>query len=308
MGGEHLGVPMGFPSTDQTELHHITPAVRWLAIAWLGVALLQATVVTPADMMHWLAFRPLLVEHAWWTPLSYAFVPDGIGMLAVALFALLLFGPRVERVWGTKVFSAYFLWCVAGGALVHGMFVRSGTLAGPSAGLFGVMLAYAWLWPKEEVFLFGVLPVRVWTMVTAAAVLLLSLGVTDGGASGWGSLAHLGGFVFAVLYLKRPNPASIDELRHRMAPAPDPTDETPRAIPRTLPRSRRGDEVDEIVAQSKAAVAERPARTARTSTTRDAKREALNRVLDKISEQGLDSLTPQDRTLLEEMSRRLRGR
>jgi BRCT domain type II-containing protein len=66
--------------------------------------------------------------------------------------------------------------------------------------------------------------------------------------------------------------------------------------------------VDEIVAQSKAAVAERPARTARTSTTRDAKREALNRVLDKISEQGLDSLTPQDRTLLEEMSRRLRGR
>ncbi len=299
---------MAFPSVEHTEQQHITPAVRWLAITWLGVALLQATVVTPADVIGWLAFRPLLVAHAWWTPLSYAFVPDGTAMLMLALFTLLVFGPRVERVWGTKTFTVFFLWCVAGGALAHAMFARSGALVGPAAGLFGVMLAYAWLWPKAEMFVFGVMPVRVWTMITLAALLLISLGVTDGGVSGWGSLAHLSGFAFAVLYLKRPNPASIDELRHRMAPAPDPTDETPRAIPRTLPRSRRGDEVDEIVAQSKAAVAERPARTARASTKRDAKREALNRVLDKISEQGLDSLTAQDRTLLEEMSRRLRGR
>jgi predicted HAD superfamily Cof-like phosphohydrolase len=144
--------------------------------------------------------------------------------------------------------------------------------------------------------------------VGVTAGLLLSLGIADGSAGGWSALAHLGGFAFAMLYLKRPNPASIEELRHRMAQAPDPTDETPRAIPRTMPRSRRGDEVDEIVAQSKAAVAERPARTTRSSAARDAKREALNRVLDKISEQGLDSLTAQDRTLLEEMSRRLRGR
>lgn len=299
---------MALSGAEYTDQHHITPAVRWLAIVWLGVALLQATVVTPADMMSWLAFQPLRVEHAWWTPLSYAFVPDGTVMLMLALFTLLVFGPRVERVWGTKTFAVYFLWCAAGGALAHAMFVRSGVLVGPTAGLFGVMLAYAWLWPKEEMFLFGVMPVRVWTMISMMAVLLLLPGATDGGVSGWGALAHLGGFAFAVLYLKRPNPASIDELRHRIAPAPDPTDETPRAIPRTLPRSRRVEEVDEIVAQSKAAVAERPARTAPAVTKRDSKREALNRVLDKISEHGLDSLTAQDRTLLEEMSRRLRGR
>ncbi|MGH7689417.1 MAG: rhomboid family intramembrane serine protease [Gemmatimonadaceae bacterium] len=299
---------MAFLSADHTEQHYITPVVRWLAIAWVGVALLQMTVVTPQDVMSWLAFRPSVAGHAWWTPISYAFVSDGTAPLLVGLFSLLLFGPRVERVWGSKAFAVFFLWCAAGGALAYAMFVRSGVLVGPTAGLFGVMLAYAWLWPKEEMFLFGVLPLRVWTVITLAAGLLLSLGIADGGVSGWGSLAHLAGFAFAVLYLKRPNPASIEELRHRMAPAPDPADETPRAIPRTLPRSRRIDEVDEIVAQSKAAVAERPARTVRTSTKSDAKREALNRVLDKISEQGLDSLTAQDRTLLEEMSKRLRGR
>ena len=299
---------MAFPTAEHTEPHQITPAVRWLAITWLGAGLLEATIVTPADLMGWLGFRPSLVGHAWWTAVSYALVPGGTGLLVVGLFTLLVFGPRVERLWGTKAFTGFFVWCTAGGALAHAMFVRSGILVGPTAGLLGVMLAYAWLWPKEELYLFGVMPLRVWTMVALATGSLLSLGVANGSASGWGSLAHLGGFAFALLYLKRPNPASIEELRHRMAQAPDPTDETPRAIPRTMPRARRGDEVDEIVAQSKAAVAERPASTAPRSVARDAKREALNRVLDKISEQGLDSLSPQDRTLLEEMSRRLRGR
>jgi len=299
---------MALPGTQNPEQSYLTPAVRWLTIAWLGAAVLQATIVTPADMMGWLAFRPSHVGHAWWTLVSYAVLPDGSWPLVVALFTLMVFGPRVERVWGTKSFTAFFVWCVAGGALVHAMFVRSGMLVGPAAGLFGVMLAYAWLWPREEMFLFGVVPMRVWTMITVLAGLMLALAVSDGGASGWGAMAHLGGFAFAVLYLKRPNSASIEELRHRMAPAPDPTDETPRAIPRTLSRSRRIEEVDEIVAQSKAAVAKRPARTTRDSAARDAKREALNRVLDKISEQGLDSLSPEDRTLLEEMSRRLKGR
>ncbi|HEU4990635.1 MAG TPA: rhomboid family intramembrane serine protease [Gemmatimonadaceae bacterium] len=293
---------------QHSEQHFLTPAVRWLAIVWLGAALLQATVVTPADLAQWLAFRPSQVTHAWWTPMSYAVLANGTWSLLLSLFALLVFGPRVERVWGTKAFSAFFLWCVAGGALTHAMFVRSGVLLGAEAGLFGVMLAYGRLWPNEELYLLGVLPMRVWTAIGVISGVMIGLAVSSGGPSGWGALAQLGGFGFAVLYLKRPNPAVIDELRHRMAPAPDPTDETPRAIPRTMPRARRGEEVDEIVAQSKAAVAKQSAPAGPTGSTRESRREAMNRLLDKISQQGLDSLTPEDRTLLEEMSRRLRDR
>ncbi len=273
------------------------------------MALAQATVVTPADMAAWLGFRTAGVAHAWWTLASYALVQAGTWPLVVTLFSLLVFGPRVEQAWGTKAFGIFLLWCVLGGALVHATFSRGGTLEGGAAGVFGVMLAYGWLFPKDEMYLFGVLPVRTWTLIVALTALMLVIGTADSSGGGIGYLAHLGGFAFAALYLKRPNPVTIEELRQRVAPAPDLTDETPpRAIPRTLPRSRRGDEVDEVVAQSKAAVAKRPIRMARSNTARDAKREALNRVLDKISKQGLDSLTMEDRTLLEEMSRRLRGR
>jgi len=62
--------------------------------------------------------------------------------------------------------------------------------------------------------------------------------------------AHIGGIAFAWLYMRTPPAASIERLRQRISPAPDyPQDETPRAIPRTLPRARtQRDEVDEIVA------------------------------------------------------------
>jgi rhomboid family protein len=299
---------MAFSTSAETEHQQLTRGVWWIVVASASTALLQATVVTPADMAAWLGLGATGLTHAWWTLATYAFVQVGVWPLVVTLFALLIFGPRVEQVWGTRAFVVFFLWCILGGALLHATFARGGTLEGAASGVFGVMLAYGWLFPKDELYLFGVLPVRVWTLIMALTVVILAVGVSEPTGSGVGYLAHLGGFAFAALYLKRPNPVSIEELRQRVAPAPDLTDETPRAIPRTLPRARRGDEVDEVVAQSKAAVAKRPVRTIRGSMGRDAKREALNRVLDKISEQGLDSLTSEDRTLLEEMSRRLRGR
>jgi hypothetical protein len=43
------------------------------------------------------------------------------------------------------------------------------------------------------------------------------------------------------------------------------------------------------------------------SRRREAKADELNRVLDKISETGIESLTGDERKILEEMSRKLRG-
>jgi hypothetical protein len=101
---------------------------------------------------------------------------------------------------------------------------------------------------------------------------------------------------------------SIDQLRQRVSPAPDVGDDmSPRAAPRPTSRSRNRDEVDEIVAQSKAAV-KSPVRTepAKRQSQGNAKVEELDRVLDKISRHGLTSLTPGERKLLDEASKRLR--
>ena len=170
------------------------------------------------------------------------------------------------------------------------------------------MLAYAMRWPDEEVLFFGVIPMKVKWMVTGLVVANLMMGIgTMGGGSQVAYFAHLGGLAFGWLYLRTPTPQSIDRLRQRVSQLPDVPDETPRAIPRSLPRTReRGNETDEIVAKSKAVVTKRQpvAPPARTITKRA---DALNLVLDKISERGLDSLTAEERRLLEEMSRQLRN-
>jgi hypothetical protein len=99
---------------------------------------------------------------------------------------------------------------------------------------------------------------------------------------------------------------AMDNVRQRVANLPE-SDEPPRAIPRSLPRSRdRGDEVDDIVAKSKAIAAKRPTALAPRARRQEPKPDELNRVLDKISEQGIDSLTTDERRVLEDMSKKLR--
>ena len=296
---------MSWQPSDDQDYPRMTRVVQVLLAINIAVAFLEATVVQPAELESWFAFRSAALP--WWTWVSYMFLHAGLWHLAMNMYTLWIFGPRIEHLWGSRSFALFYLWCGIGGAVFHAIFVGSGVLVGASAAIFGVMLAYAMHWPKDEIYLLGVVPMRVSTLVGLMAVMNLFLGYTSGGG-GVAYFAHLGGFAFAFLYLKKPQHVSIDQLRQRVSPAPDVGDDmSPRAAPRPTSRSRNRDEVDEIVAQSKAAV-KSPVRTepAKRQSQGNAKAEELDRVLDKISRHGLTSLTPGERKLLDEASKRLR--
>jgi hypothetical protein len=174
----------------------------------------------------------------------------------------------------------------------------------------GVMLGYALSWPEDEVFLFGVVPMKVKYLVPLFVAINLFSGISQGASAGIAYFAHLGGIVFGWVYIKGAAAGSLDRLRHRIAPLPDETDEPPRAVPRSMPKNReRMSEIDEIVAKSNAMAARRQssATQQRKPVESRGKEEALNIVLDKISEGGLESLTTAEKRLLEEMSRRMRS-
>ena len=100
---------------------------------------------------------------------------------------------------GTRAFTLYYLWCGLGGAVAHVLFIRTGVLIGASAAVLGIMYGYAQHWPDDEIALFGLVPVRAWTMVVVLAVANLAIGVTaasDLGADRTLYLAHLGGVAF----------------------------------------------------------------------------------------------------------------
>jgi len=305
---------MTYPATNEEDYPRMTSAVQALIAINVAILFLQFTIVRPDVMQNALGFSFAAAPTRWWTVVSYMFVHEGFWHAFWNMYALFVFGPRLEHLWGPKKFVFFYLLSGLGGLICYTLFFRdSGALLlGASGAIFGVMGAYALQWPKQEVFLFWVLPMRVLTLVLLLVGYNLAMGVFGLAAGGGGTnvayFAHLGGFIVAWLYMRTPPNVSIDQLRQRISQVPD-SEDPPRAIPRALPRSReRVEEVDEIVAKSKALAAKRPTTItpARKLAARDLKAEDVNRVLDKISAEGLDSLTSEERAVLEEMSRRLK--
>ncbi len=310
-----MAIPLQY---DEHDAPRLTRGVRALIALSAVMLFLQWTLVSEADAFAVLGFHDGSIRQTLWSGATYLFVHYGVLHLVLNMYALFTFGPRLEAAMGTRGFTLYFIWCGLGGALFHLLFVRTGVLIGSSAAVFGVMFAYCQQWSRDDVALFGTVPVRAWTLAVLLVATILGVSVIGAGQPVAGGeqlvpLAYAGGLAFGWLYFRTPPATSLDRLRQRISPAPDyPDDVPPRAIPRTLPRTRsQRDEVDEIVAKSKAVAAQkRPSTRAVVTPVRsssEARAAELDRVLDKISSTGLESLSVDERAVLEEMARQLRG-
>ncbi|MDB4877361.1 MAG: Peptidase rhomboid domain protein [Gemmatimonadetes bacterium] len=297
---------MSFPATyEQDQTPKLTPAVQVLLAINVAVAFLQLTLVD--DLSGALAFDFSALPGRWWAAATYMFAHVSVWHLVANMYGLYVFGPRLEQAWGAKKFTWFYLLCGFGGVAFEILFLRAGTLVGASAAVFGVMTAYVMQWPDDEVNLLFVVPMRARSLVAGLVVFNLVMGVmATGEGMNIAYVAHVGGMLASYVYVRMTASTGMEQVRQRVANLPD-ADEPPRAIPRNLPRRERGDEVDDIVAKSKAIAAKRVPSLAPTSRRREGKADELNRVLDKISELGIDSLTTDERKTLEEMSKKLRG-
>ncbi len=301
-------------SFDQPAHPRMTPAVQWLIAANVGVFFLQVTLFGGDSVFRALGLDPARFPAEWWTIVTYMFVHGGLWHIAFNMLSLWMFGPRIEHIWGARSFTYFFLWCGIGGAIAHLFFTGEAGLVGASAAVMGVLLAYALRWPDEEVYVFGVLPMKTRWLVAWLALINLAMGISSAnGGSGIGWFAHLGGLAFGWIYLRVSAFGGLDNFRRWVSPVPDEPEDyrtVPRRVPRNRDRTDRGDGIDEVVAKSNA-VAAKSGRTAvlpRPEKSTPQSAEKLDMVLDKISKLGIESLTTEEQAILEEMSRKLRGR
>ncbi len=307
---------MSYAISEEHETPRITPAVQWLIGTNVLIYFLQLTVVSPADMQGALGFEVRDLPGGWWKALTYMFVHGGFLHLAGNMYMLWLFGPRIEHRWSPGAFARFYLLCGIGAWATYLLFSRDGGLIGASGAVYGVMVAYAMMYPDAELYFFP-LPLRVKVKWLVGAYVLYDLVMWQLGqtsTTGTAYLAHVGGAVTGWFYMRTRTAPTLDQLRQRISPVPDVPDETPRAVPRSLPRPReRESDIDEIVAKSKAIVGKQkqqklqPARALPRQAS-EVKASEVDRVLDKISAEGMDSLTDAERAVLAEFSRRLRGR
>jgi membrane associated rhomboid family serine protease len=143
-----------------------------------------------------------------WQIITYAFLhsTDNITHLLFNMLGLWMFGAEVERYVGPgRLLACYFASVVS--AALSQLFIPAVFGAPPvptigaSGGVFGLLLAYAFLFPKRKVIpLIPPIPMPAWLFATLYAGVELFLGVT-GTMSGVAHFAHLGGMVGSALVI-----------------------------------------------------------------------------------------------------------
>lgn len=242
----------------------MTPWVRRLLIANVVVFFVQTTM---PGVTYGLAFTPALVLQRPWTIVTYAFLHGNFMHILFNMIGLFFFGPRVELRLGERRF--FILYSISGvsGALLSLILAPQAQIIGASACVFGVMMAFAYFWPREIIYIWGVLPVPAALLVVITTVLALMSGL-GGSRGGVADFAHLGGYAGAFLYLWW--------------------------IGRAPERFRRKTE-----ARAKAAAPHVTNwKAIDLKSVHEVNRDEVNRILDKISASGIDSLTANERTFL----------
>jgi membrane associated rhomboid family serine protease len=142
-----------------------------------------------------------------WQIVTYAFLhsTDNILHLLFNMFGLWMFGTEIERYVGPRRLLACYFASVITAALTQ-LFVPMlfgappGPTIGASGGVFGLILAYAVMFPRRKVAVYFLIPMPTWLFATLYAALELFQGVT-GSQSGVAHFAHLGGMVGSALVL-----------------------------------------------------------------------------------------------------------
>ena len=162
-----------------------------------------------------------------WQLVSYQFIHQGIAHLLSNMLGLYFLGPETERTLGTnRFFILYFLSGILGG-LGWSLLSPAGIFCiGASGAVFGILGAYAALYPNRELILIIMpfKPIKAWIFVLflGAYELMHTLGGPGGAVA---NAAHLGGGIAGYIYatvIGRPD--IMKKIRKRMTAAPQPVD------------------------------------------------------------------------------------
>ena len=242
----------------------MTPWVLRILIATVLMFFVQQTVPGATSLLY---LVPTQVLARPWTLVTYMFLHAGLGHIFWNMLGLYFFGPRVESRMGSQRFLTLYLLSGVVGALFSVLLAPRNPILGASGAVLGVLMAFARYWPRERLYIWGVLPVEArWLVIIYAAIDIM--GFNGFGRLGVANVAHLGGFAGALLYLLF--------LERRQGARRFKQAATPRVAESALGNWRNVDR----------------------SSIHAVNREEVDRILDKISASGLASLTPQERQFL----------
>jgi membrane associated rhomboid family serine protease len=180
----------------------LTPVVKNLLLANVAVFIVSEFVAPKSMQVTEIVVRGYLWpiesgEFRIWQPITHLFLHGGFGHIFFNMFSLWVFGSLLENLWGSKRFFNFYLICGLAAAAAH-LLTSSNPALGASGAVMGVMVAFAYLFPNTELYIYGVLPVKAKYLVGLLVLVDLFAGLSNTGdqIAHW---AHLGGALAGFL-------------------------------------------------------------------------------------------------------------
>jgi membrane associated rhomboid family serine protease len=256
------------------DLTNIRGAVRWIIVTSFLMLIAQISYPPLAGILGLVPAR-VLNDFWLWQPVTYAFLHGGFLHWLFNMLVLWMFGQDLEDRWGTAYFLRYFFTCSIGAALcVIALSPHSNMpTIGASGGVFGILVGFAVVFPDAVMLFMFLFPMKVWQAVVLFGLIELFAGIE--GRSGISRFAHLGGMATGYLVLKARERVGL----RRWHPFEGAGDWLKRHNPmRRKPRVEMRELTDDLVKE-------------------------VDRILDKVLKNGVESLSPKEKEIMDRYSR-----
>jgi len=185
-------------------------------LLYVNIIMYVATLINESFMVGTFAmFFPTSPYFHWWQPVTHMFMHGGFWHIFFNMYTLVMFGMVVERVLGTQKYLIFYFVTGLGAAALHtgvewlqltymggGAAILYTPMVGASGAIFGVLVAFAMLYPEARLTLIFppiTLDAKWWVIIFIGIELVT--GIT-GTAMGIAHFAHLGGALFGWLLIR----------------------------------------------------------------------------------------------------------
>ena len=145
------------------------PAIKWLLLANAFMFLMPRVLFTDLELFH--RYVGLVPAFIWgkgyiWQLVTYMFLHGSLWHILMNMFILWMFGSELERTWGSREFLKFYFVAGIGAGIINVAFAAFRPamamipIIGASGAIYGLLVAYAMLFPERYVYVYFMIPVR----------------------------------------------------------------------------------------------------------------------------------------------------
>ncbi|HVP57495.1 MAG TPA: rhomboid family intramembrane serine protease [bacterium] len=265
-----MNLERGYRTYTSSVAPSTTRAVLWIIILNVVIFILQRVFLDRYLRVFGLVPTLFFGRAYLWQLVTYMFLHANVLHIFFNMLFLWMMGSELERYWGSAEFLKFYLITGCGAGLVNVLVQPHSSIPtiGASGAIFGIIIAFALAFPERELLLYFFIRIKAkhFAILVGALELVALLLLPNAGIA---RFAHLGGLLVGYVYLK------YDRL--------------------VYPLKKR-------VLRTQARLAERA--ELRQEERRDQMRGEIDRILDKISREGIGSLTDREKAFLEKQGGR----